>query len=71
MAKKGKAVYKSGDLAAKVDDCSISGKPMVTLYGITGAVLALPLEDVSDLREIVRMLETYELTGPYRRECFE
>lgn len=66
--KKGKAAYESGSLTAIVDE--VKGVPRIwlrrTLEEFDG--LGLSIDDIKDLREIARMLETYELTGPYRRE---
>jgi hypothetical protein len=71
--KKGKAVYKSGKLTAIVCE-TLDGVPRIDILGSDDedddciGALDMTLDDMKHLREIVRMLETYELTGPTRRE---
>jgi len=68
--KRGKAVYTSGKVVACVAEDSAGVTQVCIEYPEQShtAAVWVPLGEFGDLREIVRQVETYELTGPTRRE---
>jgi hypothetical protein len=59
--KKGRAVYKSGKMTVTVRDTITDGPVVVMEHEEDCDNIEIDLDDVKDLREIVRMLETYEV----------